>query len=137
MNDPQRHLGGGVAQYDYMDTLYHLLGGQARRLLDLFMDKWSWTKDDNTYILEAIAREEDRAVWRNYYMEKAVLNLNRVYLVNKAGMPTRPDLLPEPIQEPADLEEFLAIIRAAFHVRAQCENCVLALNKQIHTNGEW
>ena len=23
------------------------------------------------------------------------------------------------------------------HVRAQCENCVLALNKQIHTNGEW
>ena len=22
-------------------------------------------------------------------------------------------------------------------VRAQCENCVLALNKQIHTNGEW
>ena len=26
LNDPQRHLGGGVAQYDYMDTLYHLLG---------------------------------------------------------------------------------------------------------------
>ena len=46
-----------------MDTLYHKLGGQARRLLDLFMDKWSWTKDDNPYILEAIAREEDRAVW--------------------------------------------------------------------------
>ena len=22
LNDPQRHLGGGVAQYDYMDTLY-------------------------------------------------------------------------------------------------------------------
>ena len=47
LKDPQRHLGGGVAQYDYMDTLYHLLGGQARRLLDFFMDKWSWTKDDN------------------------------------------------------------------------------------------
>ena len=62
LKDPQRHLGGGVAQYDYMDTLYHLLGGQAHRLLDLFMDKWSWTKDDNPYILEAMAREEDRAV---------------------------------------------------------------------------
>ena len=62
LNDPQRHLDGGVAQYDYMDTLYPLLGGQARRLLDLFMDKWSWTKDDNPYILEAIAKEEDRAV---------------------------------------------------------------------------
>ena len=23
------------------------------------------------------------------------------------------------------------------NVRAQCENFVLALNKQIHTNGEW
>ena len=49
-------------------------------------------------------------------MEKAVFNLNRVYMVNKSGMPTRPDLLPEPIQEPADLEEFLAIIRVAFQM---------------------
>ena len=99
-----------------MDTLYHLLGGQARRLLDHFMDKWSWTKDDNPYILEAIAREEDRAVWRNYYMEKSVFNLKRVYMVNTTGMPTRPDLLPDPIQEPGDLEEFLAIIRSAFQM---------------------
>ena len=86
MNDPQRHLGGGVAQYDYMDTLYNLLGGQSRWLLDLFMDKWSWTKDDNPYILEAIAREEDRAVWRNYYMEKSVFHLKRVYMVNTTGV---------------------------------------------------
>ena len=28
-------------------------------------------------------------------------------------------------------------LRSALGVRAQCENCVLALNKQIHTNGEW
>ena len=74
LNDPQRHLGGGVAQYDYMDTLYHLLGGQARRLLDLFMDKWSWTKDDNPYILEAIAGEEDRAVWRRTTWRKQSSN---------------------------------------------------------------
>ena len=66
LNDPQRHLGGGVAQYDYMESLYKLLNGQARRLLDLFLDKWSWTKDGNPYILEVIVREEDRAVWRTY-----------------------------------------------------------------------
>ena len=54
LNDPQRHLGGGVAEYDYMESLYKVLSGQARRLLDLFLDKWSWTKDDNPYILEAI-----------------------------------------------------------------------------------
>ena len=41
LNDPQRHLGGGVAQYDYMESLYNRLSGQARRLLDNFLDKWS------------------------------------------------------------------------------------------------
>ena len=110
LNDPQRHLGGGVAQYDYMESLYKLLSGQARRLLD----KWSWTKGENPYILEAIAREEDRAVWRTYYIERTVYNPARVYMIMTTAMPTRPDQLPEPIQEPANLEEFLAIIRAAF-----------------------
>ena len=76
-----------------MESLYNRLSGQARRLLDNFLDKWSWTKDDNPYILEAIAREEDRAVWRNYYMERAVYNLNRVYMAMPAAMPTRPDQL--------------------------------------------
>ena len=66
--------------------------------------------------MEAIAREEDRAVWRNYYMERSVYNLNRVYMAMSTAMPTRPDQLPNPIQEPADLEEFLAIIRAAFQM---------------------
>ena len=96
LNDPQRHLGGGVAQYDYMESLYKLLSGQARKLLDLFLDKWSWTKDDNPYILEAIAREVDRAVWRTYYMERSVYSLNRVYMAMTTAMPTRPDLSPPP-----------------------------------------
>ena len=95
LNDPQRHLEGGVAQYDYMESLYKLPSWQARMLLDLFLDKWSWTKDDNPYILEAIAKEEDRAVWRNYYMERSVYNLNRVYMAMTTAMPTRPDQLPE------------------------------------------
>ena len=33
LNDPQRHLGGGVAHYDYMESLYNRLNGQARMLL--------------------------------------------------------------------------------------------------------
>ena len=49
-------------------------------------------------------------------MEKSVFSLKRVYMVNTTGMPTRPDLLPDPIQEPADLEQFLAIIRSAFQM---------------------
>ena len=33
LNDPQHHLGGGVAQYDYMESLLNRLSGQARKLL--------------------------------------------------------------------------------------------------------
>ena len=55
LNDPNRHLGGGVAQYDYMESLLNRLGGQARRLLDNFLEKWNCEKDDNPYILDAIA----------------------------------------------------------------------------------
>ena len=33
VNDPQKHLGGGISQYDYMDSLLNRLGGQARRVL--------------------------------------------------------------------------------------------------------
>ena len=31
VKDPQKHLGGGVSQYDYMESLLNRLGGQARR----------------------------------------------------------------------------------------------------------
>ena len=97
LNDPQRHLGGGEAQYDYRESLYNRVSGQARRLLDNSLDKWNWTKDDNPYILEAIAKEEDRAIWSDYYMERAVYNLNRVYMAMPDAMPTRPDQLEDPI----------------------------------------
>ena len=91
LNDPQRHLGGGVAQYDYMESLLNRVGGQARKLLDNYLDKWNWAKDSNPYILDAIAKEADCAIWRNYYMERAVYNFGRVHMVVLVALPTRPD----------------------------------------------
>ena len=75
VNDPHRHLGGGVSQYDYMESLLNRLGGQARRCLDNVLAKWDYKKDSNPNILDAVAREEDRKVWKTYRMEKAVYNL--------------------------------------------------------------
>lgn len=99
LNDPTRHLGGGVAQYDYMETLLNRLGGQARRLLEKYLYKWNWLKNENPYILDAIAREADRATWRTFYSERAVYNLGRVHMVVPVPNPTRPDLMEDPIDD--------------------------------------
>lgn len=114
MNDPHKHMGDGISQYEYLESLLPRLGGQARRLLDNFIDKWSWRKDDNPFNLEATAREADRALWRTFYMEKAVHNLRRVQVAKSAPAPLRPDQLEDPIDDPMELEEFLTIIMTAF-----------------------
>ena len=82
VNDPQKHLGGGVSQYDYMESLLNRLGGQARRVLsNNVLDQWDYKKDNNPNILNARAREEDRKVWKTFRMDKAVYNLGRVHMV--------------------------------------------------------
>ena len=112
--DPQRHLGGSVAQYEYMEGLLNRLGGQARRCLEKFLFRWNWLKPDNPNLADAIDREADRQVWREFYMEKAAYNLGRVHMRIPFPNPIKPDLLAIPIPEPADLEEFLADIKISF-----------------------
>ena len=63
-NDPHKHLGGGVSQYDYMESLLNRLGGQARRVLSNCLEKWNYKKDSNPNIRDAIDREEDIKVWK-------------------------------------------------------------------------
>ena len=53
-NDPHRHLGGGVSQYDYVESLLIRLGGHAWRCLDTVLAKWDYKKDSNPNILNAI-----------------------------------------------------------------------------------
>ena len=109
--DPSKHLGGGIAQYDYMETLLNRLGGQARRLLEKYLFWWNWQKDDNPNILNAIAKEGDRQIWRTFHMERAAYNLGRVHMIAPFPNPIKPDLPEEdPVEEPSDLEDFIAEI---------------------------
>ena len=114
VNDPQKHLGGGVSQYDYMESLLNRLGGQARRVLSNVLDRWDFKKDKNPNILNARAREEDRKVWKTFRMDKAVYNLGRVHMVKPVPNPTPPDERDDPIDEPEDLEEFITAMETSF-----------------------
>ena len=114
LDDLNRHLSNGASQYAYLESILNRLGGQARRLLDLYLAKWDWLNEDNIYYEEAITREASRAVWRTYYKAKAVHDLRQVQVAVMTRPPVRPDQLDDPIPEPNDLEEFLLIIQSAF-----------------------
>ena len=43
------------------------VGGQARRVLDNYVDKWDCTKEDHVNYEEAVTREVDRTHRRRYY----------------------------------------------------------------------
>ena len=114
LDDLNRHLSNGASQYAYLESLLNPLGGQARRLLDIYLNKWDWLNEDNVYYEEATTREPARAVWRAYYKAKAVHDLRQVQIAVATRPPTRPDQLDDPIPEPNDLKEFLLIIQSAF-----------------------
>lgn len=79
------------------------------------MFRWNWLKDENPNILNAIARESDRQIWRILYQERAAYNLGRVHMVVPCPNPVKPDLIEEdPIDEPSDLEDFLEELKIAF-----------------------
>ena len=82
--------------------------------MDKFIEKWDYRVDTNIFYKEAITREASRAKWRHYYKTKAVFDL-REFHVALGGVPlVQPDRLDDPIQEPADLDVFLAIIQETF-----------------------
>ena len=114
LEDLNRHLSNGASQYAYLESILNRLGGQARRLLDLYLAKWDWLNEHNVYYEEAMSREAARVVWRTYYKAKAIHDLRQVQVAVQTRPPVRPDQLDDPILEPNDLEEFLLIIQSAF-----------------------
>ena len=70
LSDPMKQLGDGIAQYEYLESLGPKLGGQARRLLDNYIDKWDYRDISNLFYEEAIAREASWLKWRNFYKAK-------------------------------------------------------------------
>ena len=78
------------------------------------MFRWNWQKDENPNILNAIAREADRQIWRMFYRERATYKLGRVHMVKPCPNLVKLDLLEEdPIDKPRDLEEFLDELQIA------------------------
>ena len=78
LDDLNRHLSNGASQNAYMESLLNRLGGQAKRLLDIYLNKWDWLNEDSIYYEEATTREAARAVWRAYHKAKAVHDLRQV-----------------------------------------------------------
>lgn len=65
--ESQRHLIKGVSQYEYLKSLGSKLTGEARGVLDTFLDKWNWKDVNNPNLEEAKKREAARSLWRAYY----------------------------------------------------------------------
>ena len=64
LNTPDLHVGDGQTQYEYLELLADKIDGTAKKCHRLFLEKLDWTKPDNRDLQEAIAREQDRSVWR-------------------------------------------------------------------------
>ena len=61
LNNPKLHLSNGITQYEYLETLGPRLGGQARQLLDNFIDRWDFHDHEQPYYEAALVRETQRA----------------------------------------------------------------------------
>ena len=47
LNNFTKHLSNEIAQYEYLESLGSRLGGQARRLLDNFSERWDYRDETN------------------------------------------------------------------------------------------
>ena len=110
LSEPMKQLGNGISQYEYLESLGPKLGGQARRLLDNYVDKWDHRDIGNLFYEDAVTREASRSKWRNYYKAKSVFTMRQIQVTAVGVPPVRPAELDDPILEPPELEEFLNII---------------------------
>ena len=64
LEDTQRHITRGLTQYEYLKKLGALTTGQAKRLLNEFMDSRDPKDLDNEFYEDVVSREAVRDVWR-------------------------------------------------------------------------
>ena len=84
-----------------------LTTGQARRLLDEFVDSWDHKDLDNQYLEDAVSKEAVRDVWRKYYRLRAIYDMKCTRMSRPGRALVAPNLRLDPIEEPEELEEFL------------------------------
>ena len=84
------------------------LGGEARTVHALFMERWDFEDEDNPHAPEAMDAERRRQLWRLYRRDNAAFPTLRA----QSGFNVQP---PEPDEaEPRDMERFFAELEARF-----------------------
>ena len=73
LSHPSRHVSIGFTQFDYLETLGAKVGGQVRRLLDNYVDKWDYNNLAHINNAVAVDREIARKIRRNFYKGKIVM----------------------------------------------------------------
>ena len=91
-----------------------LTSGQAKRLLNDFVDSWNPKDLYNEFLEEAVSREAIRDVWRKYYRLRAIHDMKCTRMAKPGRAPVAPNLRPDPIDEPEELEEFLRLVAETF-----------------------
>ena len=112
--DTQRHITRGQTQYEYLKKLGALTLGQARRLLNEFVDSWDPKALDNEFYEDLVSREAVRDVWRKYYRLRAINDTKCTRMARLGRAWVAPDLRRDPIEEPEELEEFLHLVAETF-----------------------
>ena len=64
LSDLNKHLMFRFTQFDYLETLGAKLTGQARRILDNWVEKWDYKNLTHENNDEALLRETERLLWR-------------------------------------------------------------------------
>ena len=88
--------------------------GQARRVLENFVELWDHTKPLNPNVVPIVARELLRVPWRQYYKALAVYTMRLTNITNLGAVLASPDSLAIHVLEPLELEEFLTLVDTTF-----------------------
>ena len=91
------------------------LEGEARNVLDQFLDRWNWGQGRilNPNLIMAQEREAVRSQWRMYYHKHAVSARKISSTSSNAAAPSPPD-----VDESRDIDEFLNELLINFEAAA-------------------
>ena len=115
--DASKHASGGVSQYEFLEETGLKVEGEARDVLDQYLDRWNWGQGrilvQNPNLEAAKEREEVRSQWRLYYHKHGVWARRISSTSSNAVAPSPPK-----VTEPPDIEEFLDELLVNFEAAA-------------------
>ena len=76
-----------------MEFVLEKTDGQGRKCLETQLLLWNWKldEDENPNLANAIVREKDLSLWRDYYEEKACYTMRKAQMLQPGPPPTRLD----------------------------------------------